>query len=192
MRDTFKLPLILAVIRAACGAMLVFVGGRTAPARGASEQRRIVGAVRKLFGAAGKDRIAYERIEDLDAFAVAGGETGSEFLGAAVFGRSAHGYAGEIKLLVAFDADGRLIDFDVVSAQETPGLGAKIARPEFRGGFAGRSFDAAWKIRKDGGDIDAVTSATISSRAAVEAVADAASRFQAVKEWFAAAVGELP
>lgn len=189
MRDTFKLPLMLAVISAACGAMLVFVGGRTATARNASEQRRIAGSVEKLFGAAaGKAR--FERIDDLDAFAVVGGETGAEFLGAAVFGRSAHGYAGGITLLAAFGADGRLVDFDVVSAQETPGLGAKIARPEFRRGLAGRRFDAAWKLRKDGGDIDAVTSATISSRAAVEAVADAASRFPAVKGRYAAAGGK--
>lgn len=188
MRDTVKLPLLLASISAVCGALLVYVGERTEPARSASEQRKVARAIKGLFGARGAAAGA-ERIDDLDAYALVGGGTGRDFLGAAIFGRSAHGYAGDILLLVAFDAEGTLLDFDVIGAHETPGLGAKMSRPEFRRGFAGRPFDGAWKIKKDGGEIDAITSATISSRAATEAVADAASRFQAVRARFAGAGG---
>ena len=83
-----------------------------------------------------------------------------------------------MRLSVGFDAGGRVVDVVVVDAHETPGLGAKIASEGFRRGFRGRPYNGVWKVRKDGGDIDAVTSATISSRAAVEAVADAASRFE--------------
>ena len=108
-------------------------------------------------------------------------DSGGAFAGAAIVGVSRHGYGGEVRLMVGFDAEGRLLDFAVIEGHETPGLGAKIAREEFRSGFRGRPFDGDWRVRKDGGEIDAVTSATISSRAAVEAVAAAAARFPAIR-----------
>lgn len=183
MRETLKLSLLLAVVAAVCGGLLVAVANKTAAARGAVAQRRTEAALNSLFGSERAASGAFVPLDGLDAYALVGDAAGvaPQFLGAAIRATSTHGYGGNIALMAAFDADGRLIDFAVLDAHETPGLGAKIARPEFRRGFAGRLFSGPWKLRKDGGDIDAVTSATISSRAATEAIADAASRFESVR-----------
>ena len=184
MRETARLSLLLAAICAVCGALLVFVDGRTSAARKATAARKLAASAEALFGVAAGGPVSFERRDAPGGgtvFVLRDTRRSPSFAGAAIVGTSQHGYAGEIKLLVAFDADGRLVDFNLLEGHETPGLGAKIARPDFRRGFAGRPFNGTWKVRKDGGDIDAVTSATISSRAAAEAVADAASRFEGVR-----------
>ncbi|MBU0614561.1 MAG: RnfABCDGE type electron transport complex subunit G [Nanoarchaeota archaeon] len=82
------------------------------------------------------------------------------------------GYASMIKALVGVDNDNKITGIDVLEQAETPGLGAKIASEEFKGQFMGKSSDAL-AIRKDGGNIDAITGATISSRAITNAVKSA-------------------
>ena len=86
------------------------------------------------------------------------------------------GYAGPIRLLVAVLPDGTLGGVRVLAHKETPGLGDKIeeAKSDWVLGFAGRSLDdpppARWKVRRDGGDFDQFTGATITPRSVVKAV----------------------
>ncbi len=92
---------------------------------------------------------------------------------------SNRGYAGRIRLLVGFGADGRLHRFKVLEHAETPGLGAKLAddkTPVLASASGRPAAGTDWRVRKDGGDIDAITAATITSRAACEALALAAER----------------
>jgi len=76
-----------------------------------------------------------------------------------------------VKLLVAVTADGkRIIDYKVISSQETPGLGDKITRKEFRKRFEGKSPAEPLKAAKKSGglapnEVQAITGATISSQA---------------------------
>jgi|SRR5574344_256851 Na+-translocating ferredoxin:NAD+ oxidoreductase RnfG subunit len=91
-------------------------------------------------------------------------------------GRSGAGYGGDIVLMVGFKTDKKtVISYKVLEASETPGLGMKLKAPEFAGQFKGRD-GSALKVKKDGGDIEAITSATITSRAVCEAIADARSK----------------
>lgn len=81
------------------------------------------------------------------------------------------GFGGRINLIVGFYIDGAIKGYKVISHQETPGLGSKITEPKFQNQFNG--FDVSkhkFKVRQDGGDIDAVTAATISSRAVLDAI----------------------
>ncbi len=95
--------------------------------------------------------------------------------------RSPNGYAGEIVLLLGFTADDRLYNYTVLDHKETPGLGAKIAG-SFRAAVTNRpAATTVWKVKKDGGDIDAITAATISSRAVCEAIAAAAARLGEIR-----------
>jgi electron transport complex protein RnfG len=86
------------------------------------------------------------------------------------------GYSGRIKLLVGIQADGRLGGVRVVAHRETPGLGDAIdeQRSDWIYGFDGKSLDAPplakWAVRKDGGEFDQLTGATITPRAIVKAV----------------------
>lgn len=78
------------------------------------------------------------------------------------------GYGGPIPITVGLDLDGKIIGVRIASAaegmKETPGLGAKITDKEFIDQFIGRTAPEV-QIKKDGGEIDAITAATISSRA---------------------------
>ena len=88
------------------------------------------------------------------------------------------GYGGDITLMVGFKADKKtVISYKVLAASETPGLGMKLKTPEFAGQFAGKD-GRALKVKKDGGEIEAITSATITSRAVCRAIADAQSKLK--------------
>ncbi|MGB0723590.1 MAG: electron transport complex subunit RsxG [Gammaproteobacteria bacterium] len=86
------------------------------------------------------------------------------------------GYNGEIRLLMAVKRDGGISGVRVLKHKETPGLGdlIDIQRTDWLLGFDGRSLDdpepEAWKVRKDGGEFDQFTGATITPRAVVGAV----------------------
>ena len=91
-------------------------------------------------------------------------------------GRSGEGYGGDIVLMVGFKKDKKtVISYKVLQASEPPGLGMKLKTPEFSGQFSGKD-GSALKVKKDGGDIEAITSATITSRAVCKAIADAQSK----------------
>lgn len=87
------------------------------------------------------------------------------------------GYSGDIRLLIAVAPDGTVLGVRTVSHHETPGLGDFIDTRKsdwmqrFTGKSAGNPAAARWRVRKDGGDFDQYTGATITSRAVVGAVA---------------------
>ena len=94
---------------------------------------------------------------------------------------SSVGYGGPVTLMVGITADRVIYNTTVISQSETPGLGAKCVEPEFAGQF--KNFDPAAKkltVKKDGGDIDAITASTITSRAYANAVAAAVAVYDAV------------
>ncbi|MDX8393337.1 MAG: RnfABCDGE type electron transport complex subunit G [Mariprofundales bacterium] len=82
------------------------------------------------------------------------------------------GYAGSIRLLMGVDVNGRIIAIRILEHRETPGLGDVIASNKvWLASFVNRSLkDTHWAVRKDGGDIDQFTGATISPRAVTKAV----------------------
>jgi len=103
------------------------------------------------------------------------------------------GYTGALRLLVAIDAQGRLIGVRVLEHRETPGLGDFVEerRTDWIRQFTGRSLEetpaARWQVRKDGGDFDQYTGATITSRAVTHAVRDALAYFARHREELLAA-----
>jgi len=83
------------------------------------------------------------------------------------------GFGGRVKLMVGLLPDGSIKDIVVVEHKETPGLGDKMEtkKSNFSGQFKGKN-PAQFKlmVKKDGGDVDAITAATISSRAFCDAL----------------------
>lgn len=82
------------------------------------------------------------------------------------------GFGGELKVLVGFDAEGKIIDYSLLSHVETPGLGSKAAdwfKKGNKGDITGMNpGEAALTVSKDGGKVDAITASTITSRAFFE------------------------
>ena len=82
------------------------------------------------------------------------------------------GYAGDISILMGVGPDGKVSGIEIISHKETPGLGNKIQKAEWKNQFKGRSIDdgPGLAVKKDGGEIDQFSGATISPRAVVNAV----------------------
>lgn len=92
-------------------------------------------------------------------------------VGTAVKTFSKNGFSGLVWLMVGFEPDGTIHNIEVLEHQETPGLGTKMATPKFKDQFKGKNpKDFKLQVKKDGGDVDAITAATISSRAFCDAV----------------------
>ena len=98
---------------------------------------------------------------------------GGEFIGAAVEA-SSNGFGGALKVLVGFDKEGNIIDYSLLSHAETPGLGSKAAdwfKKGAKGDITGKNpGQSPLVVKNDGGDVDAITASTITSRAFLNAV----------------------
>lgn len=108
------------------------------------------------------------------------------------------GYSGSIRMLVGVYYDGTLAGVRVITHKETPGLGDKIEakRNEWILQFEGLSLDnpekSEWKVKKDGGQFDQFTGATITPRAVVGAIRSALEYFEANRDKLFAPVEDKP
>ncbi|ALJ05894.1 RnfABCDGE type electron transport complex subunit G [Pseudalgibacter alginicilyticus] len=90
----------------------------------------------------------------------------NQFVGAAVISHSEKGFSGLIKLMVGFKTDGTIQNIEVLEQKETPGLGTKMKDESFLQQFRGKNASKFnLKVKKDGGEVDALTGATITTRA---------------------------
>ena len=81
------------------------------------------------------------------------------------------GYGGKIVIMVGADKNFEITGVQPLEFSETPGLGTKMTRDEFKNQFLGKSLDNfKFKVQKDGGEIVAITAATITSRAVGDAL----------------------
>ncbi|MDF0731196.1 RnfABCDGE type electron transport complex subunit G [Pseudomonas entomophila] len=89
------------------------------------------------------------------------------------------GYAGSLVLSIAIAASGRLIGIHVLEQQETPGLGGQLGvpQPPWLEQFDQRDLNAGWALKRDQGDFDQLTGATVTSRAVIDALQDALRYF---------------
>jgi electron transport complex protein RnfG len=103
----------------------------------------------------------------------------NEIIGYAVNTYTNRGFSGNITLMAGFRPDGTIINVTVLEHKETPGLGTKMAEPEFKDQFTNKNpADFRLSVKKDGGPVDAITAATISSRAFCDAVQRAYNTLQ--------------
>src|SRR6056297_959613 len=104
-----------------------------------------------------------------------------KLVGMAVSTFTNEGFSGEIKLMVGFNANGEINNISVLEHKETPGLGDKIekSKSDWSTQFNGKNPENfKLKVKKDNGDVDAITASTISSRAYCDAVSRAYNAFK--------------
>lgn len=105
-----------------------------------------------------------------------------QWVGTAVNTYTNKGFSGLVKLMVGFRPDGSINKISVLDHKETPGLGTKMSTPKFIDQFNAKNPNTyKLSVRKDGGDVDAITAATISSRAFCDATLRAYKTFEKVK-----------
>ena len=122
---------------------------------------------------------------DGDSLKIYPAKKGGETVGGAVESNTLKVFGGEIKVIVGFDLQGTILNYSVLEHAETPGLGAKMQdwfrMDKGQQSILGRAVPAqGLQVVKDGGDVDAITAATISSRAFLNAVNRAYSAFAGV------------
>ena len=95
---------------------------------------------------------------------------GGIFVGCAVNTFTDKAFSGTFTLMVGFLPDGTINKSVVLDQKETPGLGTKMKEPKFYSQFENKKIEGELKVKKDGGEIDAISAATISSRAYCDAL----------------------
>lgn len=104
------------------------------------------------------------------------------------------GYGGEMRILVGFDSEGKVYNYSLLSHAETPGLGSKADvwfKEGNRGNIVGMSPGTApLKVTKDGGQIDAITASTITTRAFLDAVNRAYAAYKGDVDGMTSATGQ--
>ncbi|SDZ86001.1 electron transport complex protein RnfG [Porphyromonadaceae bacterium KH3R12] len=111
-----------------------------------------------------------------DSLLVYPAKKGDQIVGYALNSFSNNGFSGNIQIMVGFDMEHKIVNYSVLQHAETPGLGSKMtewfkdmAKPSQS--VIGRDLSkGALSVSKDGGDVDAITASTITSRAFLEAV----------------------
>ena len=171
MKKILGLVLSLTLISGVCAAVLAYVNSLTKDPIAKMKVQQEQAAVKAVLPAG-----VTEVVEGTGFFV--GMDANDKILGYAAKGKDAHGYGGDIELMVGFEADKKtVVCYRTLVASETPGLGMKLKTPEFAGQFKGKD-GKSLSVTKDGGQVEAITSATITSRAVCRAIADAQSKIK--------------
>jgi electron transport complex protein RnfG len=184
-KDYIKMILVLTGIATVCGFLLAAVKGFTAVR---IEEQILVNvkgpAVLRVLEGSGNDLIGDRQEVTVD------GQKYIVFVGkkddkpwAIAFENKGAGYGGDIGVMVGLDlAKDRLTGIGILTHQETPGLGARVTEPFFTDHFKDRPVTAVFKVKKDSGEIDALSGATNSSRGVCAAVEKAIKLYPALKQ----------
>ena len=187
-KDTlFNMFIALFVICVVAGGVLGVVYNATKDPIAAAETAKRTEAIKNVLPEFNelKETKVKSAMEDIDIPFYLAYDADNNFIGAAVETFTNKGFSGNISLMVGILADGTINNISVLQHAETPGLGSKMTEPSFKDQFNEKnpaSFN--FKVKKDGGDVDAITAATISSRAFCDAVNRALSTFENNKGGF--------
>ncbi len=103
------------------------------------------------------------------------------------------GFGGNLGVMVGFEIEtGDLVGIGITTMSETPGVGTRVKDAVFVKQFKGMSKDAILKVKKDGGEVDALSGATVSSRAVAQAMDSARAFYTKHREAILDAVTETP
>jgi electron transport complex protein RnfG len=186
MREMIKMVVVLTVLSLMSGGILAAIHNGTKEKAQLQVIKYVKGpALRKIFSEASNDPTA-DRFDILD-----GDFTRSVYVGVfeedasgvafETFGKG--GYGGYVGLMVAVDVkEDKLIGVSVTTHAETPGMGARAETDaEFVGQFQGLAAKGPFKVRQDGGDINALSGATLTSRAVTLAATEASQIYERMK-----------
>ncbi|MBN1155772.1 RnfABCDGE type electron transport complex subunit G [candidate division KSB1 bacterium] len=178
MKDIIKLGGILLLVTVIAAAALAMVNSVTKPK--IDEQKKLVieNALKIALPLAHKDAIVKVDSSEVEYYKGYKTPEKNELVGYAIVAKG-QGYSSEIETMVGVDTAGAIIGLTVLHQVETPGLGTKIEeirygeeKPWFQVQFLGKTPEDL-AVEQDGGNIKAITGATISSRAVTNSIRDA-------------------
>lgn len=185
MKDMLKMGLFLFVVAAVAGVLLAITEQITAP-KIAENKKALLEQARKevLPSAATFSSNEFKADNSTESITYNAGFDKDGKMTGVVLNVYPKGYAGPIEMVIGLNPDGRIAGIKILSQKETPGLGTKLADPVFLEPFK-KLLESKEKpvflVKQDGGDVDAITAATISSRAFCAGIRDSLAAFEAIK-----------
>jgi len=186
MRELIKMVIVLTVLSCFSGGLLAYINSATEDRIENMVLEFVKGpAVRKIFEGATNDPIK-------DRFQIKDGEIERTFFVGVIDGEprgiafetAGKGYGGDVGLMVGIDAkENKLLGVGVTTHAETPGMGARAQTdPGFAAQFRDISLADPIKVNQDGGTINAISGATITSRAVCSAATEANEIYNKFKD----------
>ena len=166
-KEILKPALALLIICVAATALLALTNSVTAARIAETERENAIAARRTVMPDAADfgEEQTYDTLTYCNALDADGNTVGR------VFTAAAKGYGGTVSVMIGIDADGKITGIEILSHSETPGLGANSTKPAFKNRFAGKSGTlTVSKTSNDGENVQAITAATITSKAVTSAV----------------------
>ncbi len=170
----FNMTVTLLVITVIAGISLGFINDITKGPKAQAKLTRKINALKTVL-----PEFNNNPVEDVqliksdfakDSIEIYSGFLNENQIGTAVVGSSEKGFSGLVKIMVGFTPDGSIKNIAVLEQKETPGLGTKMKDEKFLSQFRGKHPSTYnLKVKKDQGDVDALTGATITTRAFGEA-----------------------
>ncbi len=190
--------LVLTLVSVVAAFLLAYVNNITSSTIAKINEETLSAGIKSVLNVGADEQITTNE-KEVDGFVVYEVSRDGNWIGTAVKSTDKSGFGGDIVVLVGFDAEGKIKGYEVLSHAETPGLGARMGEwfrtatsgetkevstlgklffgnpdPAGSHNIIGRNLaDGELKVSKDGGDIDAITASTITSRAFLNAVNNA-------------------
>ena len=195
--------LVLTLVSVVAAFLLAYVNNLTSSTIAKINEEALSAGIKSVLSVGADEEITTTE-KDVDGFVVYEVTRDSAWIGTAVKSTDKSGFGGDIVVLVGFNAEGAIQGYEVLSHAETPGLGARMGEwfrtatssevkkvgvlskvffgnpdPAGSHNIIGRNLsEGDLKVTKDGGDIDAITASTITSRAFLNAVNNAYKVFK--------------
>lgn len=185
MREMIKMVVVLAILSTFSGGLLAAIRSGTKDKIEYQQLKFVKGpAIKAILAGSSNDPI-------VDRFKIADGDVERSFFvgvfdgkaDTVAFESAGKGFSGDIGLMVGVDtAQDKIVGIGVTTHSETPGVGSKAKDdPSFGNQFKELSVQDSFKVRADGGTIDAISGATISSRGVCAGISEAAGVYQRLK-----------
>ena len=195
--------LVLTLVSALAALLLAVVNNMTSTTIAKINEEALSEGIKKVLNIGAEEQITVAE-KTVDAYVVFEVTRDGQWIGTAVKSTDKSGFGGDIEVLVGFNEAGKILGYEVLKHAETPGLGARagewfrtatsgevkevgvlykifFGNPDPAGShnIIGRDIaQGELKVSKDGGDIDAITASTITSRAFLNAVNNAYKVFK--------------
>ena len=183
-----NMVLVLTGVALVTGAILAWVNSVTAAPIAQQKEKTLAEGIKAVMASSELTVATTDTVEQTDAkgktlayIIYNVNDAQGQPLGAAVESTSL-GFGGNLKVLVGFDPDGNVLGYTLLEHAETPGLGAKADKwfqKGQKGDIIGKSPKEPLTVSKDGGQVDAITASTITSRAFLLAVNNAYKAYKA-------------
>jgi len=185
MREMIKMIVVLTVLCSFSGGLLATLRNGTAEKIEVQQLTFVKGpAIMAILDGASNDpivdrfKIEDQGIERSFFIGVFNGEAGS-----VAFESSGKGFGGDIGIMVGVNAsDDKILGVGITTHSETPGVGSKAKTdPSFAAQFKNKPLSGAFQVKSDGGQVDALSGATVTSRGVSVALTDASTVYQRLK-----------